>query len=82
MKKQAYIVISVMMLVIVAGLSTSEGPNGKPRLVANIPFAFSVGERTSAGRRIYRALHEPESSAKGTAGAPQGWARKCFDSNQ
>ena len=47
MKKQTYMIIAVITLVTVAGLSPAQAQtNGKPQFIANIPFAFSVGEKT------------------------------------
>jgi hypothetical protein len=47
MKEQAYMIIAVIMLVTVAGLSTARAQtNGSTELRANIPFEFSVGDRT------------------------------------
>jgi hypothetical protein len=47
MKKQAYMIITVIMLVTIAGLSTAKAQtSGNPQLIANIPFEFSVGNKT------------------------------------
>ena len=65
MKKQAYMIIAVMALVTVAGLSTAKAQtSGNPQLVANIPFAFSVGEKSlPAGEYTVRCTN-PDSPAK------------------
>lgn len=46
MKKQAYIFVLVIMLLTIAGLSTVKATSGRTELRANIPFAFSVGEKS------------------------------------
>lgn len=47
MKKQAYIFVLVIMLLTIAGLSTVKAQtSGRTELRANIPFAFSVGEKS------------------------------------
>ena len=65
MKKQTYLIIGVIALVAVAGFSTATAQtNGKPELVANIPFAFSVGEKTlPAGEYLVQCVN-PESPNK------------------
>jgi hypothetical protein len=65
MKKQAYMIITVIILVTVAGLSTAMGQrSGNPELVVNIPFAFSVGEKTlPAGEYTVRCMN-PNSPTK------------------
>ena len=65
MKKQAYMIISVIMLATVAGLSTAKAQtSGNAQLVANIPFAFSVGEKTlPAGEYTVRCTN-PDSPTK------------------
>ena len=63
MKKQAYMIITVIVLVTVAGLSTAMGQSF-PELVVNIPFAFSVGEKTlPAGEYTVRCMN-PNSPTK------------------
>jgi hypothetical protein len=50
MRKQTYMILAVIMLVAFGALSTAQAQNnGKPELVANIPFAFSVGDKTMPG---------------------------------
>jgi len=65
MKKQAYIIIAVIMLVTVAGLSTAKAQtSGRPELRASIPFAFNVGDRTlPAGEYTVQCVN-PDSSQK------------------
>ena len=65
MKKQAYMIITVIVLVTVAGLSTAKAQtSGNPQLIANVPFAFSVGEKTlPAGEYTVRCTN-PDSPAK------------------
>lgn len=65
MKKQAYMLISAIMLVTVAGLSIAKAQTaGNSRLVANIPFAFSVGEKTlPAGEYTVKCVN-PDSSMR------------------
>jgi hypothetical protein len=63
MKKQAYMIMTVIMLVTVAGLSTAKAQmSGNPQLIANIPFAFSVGEKTlPAGEYTVRCTNRDSS---------------------
>jgi len=65
MKKQAYLIITGIIFVTVAGLSTAKAQtNGNPKIVANIPFAFSIGEEfMPAGEYTVRCVN-PESPAK------------------
>lgn len=51
MKKQAYMIATMIMLLTVAGLSTARAQtSGAQQITANIPFAFNVGEKSfSAG---------------------------------
>jgi hypothetical protein len=63
MKKQAYMIITMIALITVAGLSTARAQmSGDPLLVANIPFAFSVGEKTlPAGEYTVRCTNRDSS---------------------
>jgi hypothetical protein len=65
MKKQVYMLIIAIMLITVAGLSTAKAQAaGCPPMVANIPFAFSVREKTlPAGEYTVRCVN-PDSSMK------------------
>ena len=48
MKKQAYIFITTIMLLI-AGVSSAKAQTAaNPELIAKIPFSFSVGDKTMA----------------------------------
>ena len=59
MRKQTYTIIAVIMLVALGALSTAKAQNnGKPQLIANIPFAFSVGDKTMpAGEYIVQCVN-------------------------
>lgn len=47
MKKQAYLIVTLFALMTVAGLSTAQAQTGgTTQLIANIPFEFSVGNKT------------------------------------
>ena len=47
MKKQAYMILTMITLMIVAGVSNAQAQSsGCDRLKANIPFSFNVGEKT------------------------------------
>ena len=47
MKRQAYMIATMIVLLTVAGLTTAKAQtNGSPELRANIPFDFSVGNKT------------------------------------
>ncbi len=65
MKKQAYMIIAAIMLVTVAGLSNAQAQtSANPAMVANIPFDFSVGNKTlPAGEYTVRVVN-PSSSMK------------------
>ena len=65
MKKQAYMIMTVIMLVTVAGLSTAKAQTIRnAQLRANIPFTFSFGEKTlPAGEYILERMN-PDSSMK------------------
>lgn len=65
MKKQAYMIATLITLLTVAGLSTANAQtSGNPQLVANIPFTFSIGEQTlPAGEYTVRCVN-PDSPTK------------------
>lgn len=64
MKKQTYMIIAAIMLATVAGLSTAQAQNANTNLAANIPFDFSVGNKTlPAGEYIVTSVN-PASSVK------------------
>jgi hypothetical protein len=65
MKKQTYMIIAVITLVTVAGLSTAKAQTiTNPQLVANIPFAFNIGDKTMpAGEYIVQCTN-PSSPTK------------------
>ena len=65
MKKQAYMIITMIVLLTVAGLSSANAQtNGNPQLVANVPFAFNLGDKTMpAGEYIVQCTN-PDSSQK------------------
>ena len=47
MKKQAYMIATMIVLLAVAGLATARAQtNGHSELKANIPFEFRVGNKT------------------------------------
>lgn len=62
MKKQAYIFITAIVLATVAGLSSAYAQTAAPQLVINIPFAFSVGEKTlPAGEYTVKCVNSDSS---------------------
>ncbi|HEV2829990.1 MAG TPA: hypothetical protein VGW76_20485 [Pyrinomonadaceae bacterium] len=65
MKKQLYMVITVIALLAVAGLSSANAQTqSSVQLKANIPFAFSVGDKTMpAGEYTVRCTN-PSSDMK------------------
>jgi len=65
MKRQAYMIVTLIMLMIVVGLSTAKAQtNGNTELIANIPFEFSVGNKTlPAGEYAVRCTN-PASDMK------------------
>jgi hypothetical protein len=46
MKKQTYMIAIVIMLLILAGLSSTNAQTSGTELTANIPFAFRVGDKS------------------------------------
>jgi hypothetical protein len=65
MKKQTYMIITMMVLLTVAGLSSAKAQtNGNPQLVANIPFAFNVGDKTMPAGEYTVQCTNPSSSMK------------------
>ena len=47
MKKQIYMIATMIMLLTVAGLSTARAQtSGAQQMTANVPFAFNVGEKS------------------------------------
>ena len=65
MRKQTYMMIAAMMFVAVFGLTTAKAQtNSDPKLAANIPFAFTAGEKTlPAGEYTVHCVN-PASSTK------------------
>ena len=65
MKKQAYMIATMIVLLTVGGLSTARAQtNGSTPLIANIPFEFSVGNETlPAGEYMVRCTN-PASDLK------------------
>lgn len=65
MKKQAYMIVTMVMLLAVFGLSSAGAQtSGGPQITANIPFAFSVGEKSfQAGEYTVRCIN-PASDGK------------------
>ena len=59
MKKQAYMILAAIVLATVAGLSSAKAQlSANPELVANIPFEFSVGDKTlPAGEYTVRCIN-------------------------
>jgi hypothetical protein len=64
MKNRTYLFITTIMLVIIAAVSNAKAQTGaSPELVANIPFAFSVGEKTlPAGEYTVRCVNRHSST--------------------
>ena len=65
MKKQAYTVIAIVVLVTAAGLTSANGQtSGNARLIASVPFEFSVGNSTfPAGEYVVNCAN-PSSAAR------------------
>ena len=59
MKKQAYMIVATLVLTTVAGLSSTKAQiSSNPAMVANIPFEFSVGDKTlPAGEYTVRCIN-------------------------
>jgi hypothetical protein len=65
MKKQAYMVATMIMLLTVAGLSAAKAQtNGSTELRANIPFDFSVGNKTMPAGEYTVSCTNPTSDLK------------------
>lgn len=59
MKKQAYTVIAMMVLVGSMAMAAQAQNNGRPALVAEIPFEFNVGNKTlPAGEYMVRSVSD------------------------
>ena len=75
MKKQAYTVISTMVLIGAMAVAAQAQNNGHRQLRANIPFQFNVGNKTMpAGEYLVRSVSDDSSvlnlqSRDGKAGA-------------
>jgi hypothetical protein len=63
MKKQIYMVITVIALLTVAGLSNANAQSGV-QLKANIPFAFSVGNKSMPAGEYTVGCTNPSSDMK------------------
>lgn len=59
MKKQAYMIVAALVLATAAGLSSAKAQvSGNTGMVANIPFEFSVGDKTlPAGEYTVRCIN-------------------------
>ena len=65
MKKQAYMIATMIMLLTVAGLSTAKAQtSGSTELRANIPFEFSVGNKTMPAGEYSVRCTNPASDLK------------------
>lgn len=59
MKKQAYKVIAMMVLIGSMAVAAQAQNNGRPQLVAEIPFQFNVGNKTfPAGEYLVRSVSD------------------------
>lgn len=59
MKKQAYTVIAMMVLIGSMTVAAQAQNNGRPQLVADIPFQFNVGNKTlPAGEYLIRSVSD------------------------
>lgn len=59
MKKQAYTVITLMVLIGSMAVAAQAQNNGRPQLVAEIPFEFNVGNKTlPAGEYLVRSVSD------------------------
>jgi hypothetical protein len=59
MKKQAYTVIALMVLIGSMTVAAQAQNNGRPQLVAEIPFQFNVGNKTlPAGEYLVRSVSD------------------------
>src|SRR5258705_4223054 len=60
MKKQAYTLVALLVLVSMITISTAKAQSGNQPLVATIPFEFSLsGQALSAGKKTPTIAHPP-----------------------
>ena len=65
MKKQAYMIATIIMLLTVGGLSTARAQaSGSTELQANIPFEFSVGNKAMPAGEYAVSCINPASDVK------------------
>jgi len=64
MKRQAYPIIGALVLVTVFMISTANAQSANGQLVADIPFAFSVGNQTLPAGRYAVSVANPSSDHK------------------
>ena len=65
MKKQAYMIITMMVLLTVAGVSTAQAQtSGNTEVRADIPFAFSVGNKAMPAGEYALRCTNPASDLK------------------
>ena len=63
MKKQAYTVIAMIVLAGSLAVSAKAQTNGRIALIANIPFQFSIGNKSlPAGEYTVRSISDPSSN--------------------
>lgn len=65
MKKQAYAIVIMIMLMIGVGISTAQAQSsGSARLIAKVPFAFNVGNKTLPAGEYTVSCANPASDLK------------------
>ena len=64
MKKQAYIIVTLIMLTTVVGLSTAKAQTNGTELRTNIPFEFNVGNKTMPAGEYTLRYTNPNSDLK------------------
>jgi len=63
--KKVYTVIAMMVLVTIIGISSANAQtSGNPRLIASVPFVFSVGNTTLPAGEYTVSCTNPASSAR------------------
>jgi hypothetical protein len=63
MKKQAYMIMAITMLIGIMSVS-ARAQNNKPYLIANIPFEFTVGNQTMPAGEYTVSVANPSSDLK------------------
>src|SRR5438552_10598739 len=64
MKRQTYTIIGALLLVTLVTISTAKAQSANQPFVANIPFAFSIGDKTLSAGKYGVAIANPVSDQR------------------